>query len=295
MNNIIKKQFVKALAVLAVFASAISLASCGGSGDSSAATSPISVITREEGSGTRSAFIELFGVQDSDKVDHTTDQASVNNSTAVVMTSVQSDKNAIGYISMGSLNDSVKALKINGVDATVDNVKNDTYAISRPFNVVTQQDISDAATEFEAFLASAQAAEVVSKAGYIADPVQDEYVPSEDISGKVSIGGSSSVSPLMEKLVEKFKELNSNIAVEVQTSDSSTGINGAIAGTFDIAMSSRELKQSEIDKNLVATTIAIDGLAVIVNTENTVDDLTEDQVKQIYTGEILNWGDLQSN
>ncbi|MDR2508921.1 MAG: extracellular solute-binding protein [Candidatus Ancillula sp.] len=294
MNMKINIQFAKAFAVLAVFATAISLASCG-SNAAQNGSSPISIITREDGSGTRSAFIELFKVQDSDKVDHTIDQASVNNSTAVVMTSVQSDKNAIGYISLGSLNNSVKAVQIDGVEPTVPNIISGSYTIARPFNIATKSDISDATNEFMAYLSSSQAASVIDGAGYISEPSTEEYIPAEGVSGKVKIGGSSSVSPLMEKLVEDFESINPDVQIEVQTSDSSTGINGAIDGTFDIAMASRELKASEEDKGLTATTIATDGLVVVVNQENSIDSLTIDQVNKIYTGDITDWSELTSN
>lgn len=268
--------------------------------DSSAAASTtsgeISVYSREDGSGTRGAFVELLGIEQKDasgeKVDMTTTSAAITNSTSVMMTSVAGDENGIGYISLGSLNDTVKALKIDGVEATADNVKSGEYKVSRPFNIVTKDNLSEAAQDFITFIMSADGQKVVEDNNYIA--VADgaaAYTPA-NISGKVVIAGSSSVTPVMEKLAEAYKAFNPNVTIEVQQSDSTTGVNMAIEGTCDIGMASRELKDSETSEGVSATVIALDGIAVIVSPDSSISELTSDQVMKIYTGEITDWADV---
>ncbi|GHU65094.1 phosphate-binding protein PstS 2 [Clostridia bacterium] len=257
---------------------------------------PIHPISREEGSGTRSAFIELFGVEEKDadgnKVDKTTDSAEVTNNTSVMMTSVSGDPDAIGYISLGTLNDTVKAASIDGVAPSIATVKDGTYKISRPFNICTKDPISVAAGEFIAFVLSDQGQAVVEKSGYIKLDNAPEYVPNA-VEGKIVVAGSSSVTPLMEKLVEAYKAVNPAIEVEIQQSDSTTGVNATLEGVCDIGMVSRELKDSEIEKGLKQTNIALDGIAVIINKGNTLTTLTRDQVKGIYTGELTKWSDIK--
>ena len=251
----------------------------------------ISVVSREDGSGTRGAFIELFGVEEKDadgnKVDHTTTEAIVVNSTEVVLSNVASDPNAIGYVSLGSLNDKVKAVKIGGVEATVENIKNGSYEISRPFNIATNGTPSEVTQDFINFILSADGQAVVEGKGYIQAvdaPAAFESTRAED---KIVVSGSSSVSPVMEKLIEAYKAVNANATIDLQTSDSSKGLQDAMDGTADIGMASRELKDSE--SSLTATVIAIDGIAIIVNNKNTVDSLTKDEVKAIFTGETTTW------
>ena len=251
----------------------------------------ITVISREEGSGTRSAFVELFGVIDADKKDVTTDDAQITNNTAVMIGSVQQDRRAIGYISMGSMNDAIKVLKIDGVEPSVENVINKSYTVSRPFVIAVKEQVSDAAQDFIDFIISAQGQAVVTKSGYIGKENAEDYV-SKEVGGKIVIAGSSSVSPLMEKLKEAYAKLNENVSIEIQTSDSSTGMKAAIEGICDIGMSSRELKSSELEK-LTPLVIATDGIVVIVSKDNTVDDLAKEQVKNIFLGEISNWKDLR--
>ena len=273
--------FAVILAISAIFAG------CKGSGNSS-----ITVMTREEGSGTRSAFIELFGIEteneSGEKVDNTIITAETTNSTSVMMTSVANDPSSIGYISLGSLNDTVKALQIDGVDATVDNIKNGTYKASRPFNIAVKADISETAQDFINFIMSAEGQAVVEENGYISQGNNGSYAGSSP-SGTVNVAGSSSVAPGMEKLKEAYALVNPNAQIVVQQNDSTTGITSAIDGVCDIAMASRELKDSELSSGLTPTTIAIDGIAVIVNKDNTVNSLTSDQVKAIYTGEQTEW------
>lgn len=270
-----------------------------GEGSSSASeTSPsgqISVYSREDGSGTRGAFVELFGIEEKDasgeKVDMTTTSASITNSTSVMMTSVSGDERGIGYISLGSLNDTVKALKIDGAEATAENVKSGTYKIARPFNIATKDGASDVTQDFIDFIMSAEGQKVVEDSGYIAiDDATDSYTASGK-SGKVVVAGSSSISPVMEKLSEAYKALNPDVTIEVQTSDSTTGMNMATEGTCDIGMASRELKDSEISGGLKPTVIAQDGIAVIVNKGASIDELSSEQVKAIYTGEVVKWED----
>lgn len=255
----------------------------------------ISVISREDGSGTRGAFIELFGVEEKDadgnKVDNTTVDASITNNTAVMMSTVAGNPYAIGYISLGSLNDSVKALKIDGAEATAENIKAGEYKISRPFNIATKGEVSEAAQDFINFILSEDGQAVVTENNYIAiDDVQD--YESSQAEGKVVVAGSSSVTPVMEKLKEAYAEVNPNVEIEIQQSDSTTGMTSAIDGICDIGMASRELKDSETEAGLTSTVIALDGIAVIVNNDNAIEDLTSDQVKSIYVGETTVWGDV---
>ncbi len=255
----------------------------------------IDAISREDGSGTRGAFIELFGVEQKDasgeKVDYTTDDAEITNSTEVMITSVAGDKQAIGYISLGSLNDSVKALKIDGAAATVDDIKDGTYKIARPFNIVTTGEVSDVAQDFINFIFSEEGQKVVEDNGYISQGNQGAYTASGK-SGKVTVAGSSSVTPVMEKLAEAYKALNSAVTVEVQQSDSTTGVTSSIEGVCDIGMASRDLKEEETAKGAQGQVIAMDGIAVVVNNENPIEDLTSEQVKDIYVGDTTDWSEL---
>lgn len=261
----------------------------------SAASGTINVISREDGSGTRGAFIELFGIQeekDGEKVDMTTVDASITNSTSVMMTTVAGDENAIGYISLGSLNDTVKAVKIDGAEATAENVASDTYKVSRPFNIVTGEKVSEAAQDFVNYIMSEEGQQIIEDNGYIKADAEAKPYEAADVEGKVVVAGSSSISPVMEKLKEAYEAVNKNVTVEVQQSDSTTGVTSAAEGICDIGMASRELKDEETEMNLTATVIAKDGIAVVVNNENEVEDLTSDQVKAIFTGETTEWEDL---
>lgn len=255
----------------------------------------ISVNSREDGSGTRGAFIELFGVEekaaDGTKVDNTTVEANITNSTSVMMTSVAGDPYAIGYISLGSLNDTVKAVKIDGAEATTDNVANGTYKVARPFNIVTKDGLSDVAKDFVDYIMSAEGQDIIEQNGYIKiDQNAAAYAGSKP-EGKIVVAGSSSVSPVMEKLKEAYLAVNTNADIEIQTSDSTTGVTSTQEGICDIGMASRDLKDTET--GVTATTIAQDGIAVIVNNENSVENLTSDQVKSIFTGETTVWADVQ--
>lgn len=303
MKSMTKKITATALfGVLAVSA----FAGCGGAGSSSNGSSDagsdaakfdasktISVVTREEGSGTRDAFTELTGVlvKDGDnKTDNTTNSAVTINSTEAVITNVKDNDAAIGYISLGSLNDTVKALKIGGVEATADNVKSGDYAVSRPFNIAYKGELSDVAQDFVDYIMSSDGQKIVSDNGYVTVSENAAYSGKKP-SGKISVAGSSSVSPVMEKLAEAYQKVNTNAKVEIQTSDSSAGMQSAMGGTCDIGMASRDLKDEE-KSALKVETIAKDGIAVIVNNANTCDDLTLDQVKSIYTGETTAWSDI---
>lgn len=303
MNSMTKKITATALfGVLAVSA----FAGCGGASSSSNGSSDagsdaakfdasktISVVTREEGSGTRDAFTELTGVlvKDGDnKTDNTTTSAVTINSTEAVITNVKDNEAAIGDISLGSLNDTVKALKIGGVEATADNVKSGDYAVSRPFNIAYKGELSEAAQDFVDYIMSSDGQKIVSDNGYVTVSENAAYSGKKP-SGKISVAGSSSVSPVMEKLAEAYQKVNTNAKVEIQTSDSSAGMQSAMGGTCDIGMASRDLKDEE-KSALKVETIAKDGIAVIVNNANTCDDLTLDQVKSIYTGETTVWSDI---
>ncbi|MCR4939283.1 MAG: substrate-binding domain-containing protein [Treponemataceae bacterium] len=255
----------------------------------------INVLSREEGSGTRGAFIEIFGIQKKDangkKVDYTSEEAAITNSTAVMMTTVAGDRAAIGYISLGSLNDTVKALKIDGADASVANIQNGSYKISRPFNVAIRDDISEAAKDFLNFILSSSGQNIIEKNKCIPLANPGEY-KAANTSGKVVVAGSSSVSPIMEKLIEAFKAVNPNVTIELQTSDSTTGVTNAINGSCDLGMASRGVKDSEKAKGVKEVTIAIDGIAVIVNKDNQLSNLTKEQVEQIFTGKTTKWSEI---
>lgn len=252
----------------------------------------ITIVSREDGSGTRGAFIELFGIeeeQDGEKVDMTTEEAQITNSTSVMMTTVAGDEYAIGYVSLGSLDDSVKALKIDGAQATAENIKNGSYKVSRPFNIATKEGLDNAvANDFIAFILSEEGQAVVADNGYI--PLDDaQPYQGTNPEGKAVVGGSSSVSPVMEKLIEAYEAVNANAEIELQTTDSTTGMTSAIDGSYDIGMASRELKDTETEAGLVGQVIATDGIAVIVNNGSPVDELSSEQVKTIFTGEALTW------
>ena len=269
----------------------------GNSSASEAQTSnQISVYSREDGSGTRGAFIELFGLEEKDasgnKIDMTTDAAAITNSTSVMMTSVASDPDAIGYISLGSLNDTVKAVKIDGIEATAQNVKSGDYKVSRPFNIVFAENLSAPAQDFVDFIMSSDGQAIIEDNGYIGVDENAAPFTATGASGKVVIAGSSSVTPIMEKLAEAYKAVNPDVTVEVQQSDSTTGVNMAIEGTCDIGMASRDLKDSEASSGVSATAIAKDGIAVIVAPASVVDSLTSDQVKAIFSGEALTWAEV---
>ena len=275
---------------------AVLMAASAGMTAMAAASGDITVVSREDGSGTRGAFIELMGVEEKDadgnKVDNTTEAAKVTNSTAVMLSTVAEDVNAIGYISLGSLNDTVTAVKIDGAEASAEAIEEGSYKVVRPFNIATTAEVSDAAADFISFIMSTEGQTVVSDNGYI--PVKDvEAYAATDAEGKVVVAGSSSVTPVMEKLAEAYQEVNDKVTVEVQQSDSTTGIQSAIDGLCDIGMGSRELKDSELEAGLTATVIAQDGIAIIVNNDSGITELTSEQVKDIYTGKITTWEELQ--
>lgn len=303
-----KNKWKKVLSMAVLSAVVVTgLVGCGsGSGDSGndgdgeeqqPVSAQIAVISREDGSGTRGAFIELFGVEQKndagDKEDMTTEEAVITNSTSVMMQSVAGDVNAIGYISLGSLNDTVKAVKIDGVLPSVEAIKDGSYKISRPFNVVPNvAGLSPVAQDFLDFILSAEGQAVVEENGYIASVDNAEAYAGSNQSGKVVVAGSSSVTPVMEKLKEAYIALNPDVTVEVQMSDSTTGVTYAIDGTCDLGMASRELKDSEMEKGASATAIALDGIAVIVNNDNAISDMTAEQVMNIYTGQVTDWAEL---
>ncbi|MEF2626440.1 MAG: substrate-binding domain-containing protein [Lachnospiraceae bacterium] len=265
------------------------LASCGGSSDK------ITVISREDGSGTRGAFIELTGIEEKDsngnKTDNTKKDALICKSTDVVLTQVSGDKNAIGYISFGSLNDTVKALKVEGVEPSTATIESGDYKIVRPFNIAVKDGLSDAAQDFENYILSSEGQDIIEKAGYIKIDKSAAAYASNNASGKVVVSGSSSVTPVMEKLAESYQKANTNVTVDVQQSDSSTGIKDAINGTSDIGMASRDISDDELSQGIKSVTIAQDAIAVIVNKDNAVEDITMDEIKAIYTGSKTTWSD----
>ena len=258
-------------------------------------TSDVTIVSREDGSGTRGAFIELFGIEekqdDGTKVDMTTTDAQITNNTSVMLTTVADNEYAIGYVSLGSLNDSVKALKIDGAEATAENIENGSYKVSRPFNIAVKKDLNNkVAKDFMSFIMSTEGQKVVADEKYIAVADVKDYAGTKP-SGSCVVGGSSSVSPLMEKLIEDYKAVNPNASIELQTSDSTTGMTSTIEGSYDIGMASRELKEEEAAE-LEPTVIATDGIAVVVNNANPLDELSADQVKDIYVGNVSTWDEI---
>lgn len=245
-------------------------------------------ISREMGSGTRGAFVDIFDVKQETgkKIDATSKKAEVTNSTGVMITTVANSKNAIGYISLGALNDEVKALKIDGVAPSVANINNKSYTIFRPFNVVTKTK-TPLAEDFLSYAISQNALAIIEKAGYIA--VSKNAFSSKKPKGKLIIAGSSSVTPLMEKLKEAYEKINPNANLEILQSDSTTGVTSTIEGIADIGMVSREVKQSELKKGLKAQVLALDGLAVIVHKSNKLDSISKENVKKIFMGELSEW------
>ena len=295
----------KFIAVLSVATMAAGLAVGCGSSDSGSSddksskgdwdsSNDITIVSREDGSGTRGAFIELFGIEekkDGEKVDMTTDDAQITNSTSVMLSTVAQDVNAIGYVSLGSLDDSVTALKIDGAEATAENIESGDYKVVRPFNIATKDDVSEAAQDFITYIMSADGQKIIEDNGYISVGDKPAYEAAA-VEGKVVVAGSSSVTPVMEKLAEGYKTVNDKVEIEVQQSDSTTGMTSAIDGLCDIGMASRDLKDSETEAGLTATVIAKDGIAVIVNNDSGVEELTSEQVKDVYTGNITTWEDL---
>lgn len=311
--------------ILAMGMAAVSLTACGGSaaettaavteapvtaGETAAGTGtsdttraaditaegPITVVSREDGSGTRGAFVELFGIEQKndagEKVDYTTDDAEITNSTSVMMTTIAGNPGAIGYISLGSMNDTVKAVRIDGAEASVENIKSGEYKIARPFNIATGEHVSEQAADFIKYIMSDEGQAVVEENGYISQGSEGTYTAA-NLGGKIVVAGSSSVTPVMEKLKEAYEALNPNVTIEVQQSDSTTGMTSVVEGVCDIGMASRELKDSETAAGLNASVMAMDGIAVIVNNDSPVEELTSDHVKAIFTGEVTSWEDLQ--
>ena len=267
-----------------------------GSAGSSSKSQTITVVSREDGSGTRGAFIELFGIEEKDasgkKVDNTTDDATITNSTEVMMTTVAGDEAAIGYTSLGALNSSIKALKVDGAEATAANVKSGTYKISRPFNIATKGTVSEVTQDFINYILSEDGQKIVESNGYISQGNSGVFT-SNGASGKIVVAGSSSVTPVMEKLLEAYQKVNTGAKIELQESDSTTGMTAAIDGTCDIGMDSRELKDSEKSAGLTNQVIALDGIAVIVNNKNSASNITSEQVKAIFTGETTDWSNVK--
>ena len=284
------KKFAKVAACAALALTCIASAACA---DFDASKS-INVISREDGSGTRGAFIELTGVEqkvDGQKVDMTTVDAQITNNTAVMIATVGGDSYAIGYVSLGSMNDTVKAVKVEGVEATAQTVADGTYKVARPFNIAYKEDtLSDLGKDFVAYIMSAEGQAIINENGYVGSNDAAAYAGNAP-EGKLVIAGSSSVSPVMEKLVEAYCALNTGATIEVQTSDSTTGMTSAMDGTCDIGMASRELKEEEAAA-LTAQAIAMDGIAVIVSNDNPVEDLNVEQIAAIFTGEVTNWDEV---
>lgn len=303
------KKFLTLGLVAAISATTL-LAGCGNGNGSDAGTGSatgeaqtaqgvsgdISVISREDGSGTRGAFVELLGIEQKneagEKIDYTTLAAEITNSTAVMITTVEGNSNAIGYISLGSLGDTVTALKVDGVAPSVDAVKDGSYPVARPFNIVyNEASLDDVAKDFISYIMSEEGQAIVEEEGYVSKGNNGAY-KAAGVAGEITIGGSSSVTPVMEVLAEKYEALNPDVNIEVQMSDSTTGVTSAAEGVCDIGMASRAIKDSEKELGLTDMVIAMDGIAVIVNKVNTVDGLSAEQIKDIFMGNIYTWEEV---
>lgn len=252
----------------------------------------INSITREEGSGTRGAFVDLFELKE-DGMDKIDDSIEVTNSTISILTSVKSDKNAMGYISFGSLNDNVKSVKIDNIEPSIENIKNGKYSIIRNLNIVIKEK-NELINDFIKYINSTQAKEIIEKNGYVSIDNNKIY-KSSDLKGEINIIGSSSVAPIMQKLAEDYMIYNEKIIVKVGQSDSTSGINSVLDGTCDIGMSSRELKETEINKGLESVVVCKDGIIIIINKEQKIDNLTKKEVYDIYTKKIESWDRLYEN
>ena len=271
---------------------AFGLAGCGGGDSGDGEAKDITVISREEGSGTRDAFVELTGVMEDD-IDRTVDTAEISNSTSVVIQSVAGNEAAIGYISMGSMSEEVKALKINGAEANVDNVKSGDYELQRPFNIVTKGELGELPQDFVDFIMSSDGQAIIEEEGYIAVNEDAEPYEAKGLTGTVTLAGSTSVAPVMEVLADKYKEVNEDVTIEIQQTGSGAGIQSTIEGVCDIGMASRALEDEEAAEGLESQEIALDGIAVIVNTANSVEEISMEQIMKVFIGEITNWSELQ--
>lgn len=292
-----KSRLSKILTLSLTAAMMLSLASCGGDdkdGGEATEGKDITVISREEGSGTRDAFTELTGVM-ADDIDNTVATAEISNSTSVVLQSVKGNDAAIGYVSLGSMSDSVKAVKVDGTEASVDNIKSGDYKLQRPFNIVTKGEIDELPQDFIDFIMSADGQAIIEEEGYIAANEEAEAYESSGLKGTITLAGSTSVSPVMEVLADKYKEINTGVTIEIQQTGSGAGIQSTIEGVCDIGMASRALEDDEEGEGLESREIALDGIAVIVNKSNEVNDLSTEQIMKIFTGEITNWADVDGD
>ena len=288
-----KSRLAKVITLGLAAVMALGLAGCGNSGGSSdSGDNGITVISREEGSGTRDAFTELTGVLQDD-VDKTVDTAEISNSTSVVLQSVTDNPKAIGYVSLGSLDDSVKALKIDGTEPSVDTVKSGDYKLQRPFNIVTKGKVKELPQDFIDYIMSADGQKIIEKEGYISEAKGAKAYKASGLKGTITLAGSTSVAPVMEVLADNYKKLNDGVEIEIQQTGSGAGIQSTIEGVCDIGMASRSLEDEESKEGLESKQIALDGIAVIVNTDNSVDELTTDQIMKIFTGEITDWSDIK--
>lgn len=276
---------------------------------------PITVISREDGSGTRGAFVEIVGVEDENGNDLTTTEATIQNQTSGVMQAVGNDPQAMGYISLGSLDDTVKAVNVDGAEASAEAIVAGDYPIARPFLLAwnAEEELSEVSADFLNFIHSQEGQTVVEEEGYIAvtesgSQAEGEeteaaeetegasgaaslpnYEPAgEGLEGTIEIVGSTSVTPIMERLAEVYGEYQNGVEINVSSVGSSAGIEAAINGTADFGMSSRALDEDEAGQ-VNSEEIAIDGIAVIVNLDNPVEELSLDTIRSIFLGEITAW------
>ncbi|HBC29891.1 MAG TPA: phosphate ABC transporter substrate-binding protein [Clostridiales bacterium] len=255
----------------------------------------ITVVARDAASGTRGAFHEIMNIivkENDTEVDKLVVGALEFDGTDKVITAIEGDKYGIGYISLGSVSERIKAVAVDGVEPTVENVRSGSYSVSRPFLLVTKGTESKLVKDFLKFTESAEGQAITNEMKFIgAIDAPGEYTAS-GMSGTIKVAGSTSVAPLMEKLQEAYNELNPDVTFETQAQGSSQGIKAAIDGSYDIGMASRELKAEEASE-LNRYVLAIDGIAVIVNNENPKSDLAADDITNIYIGEITKWNEVK--
>lgn len=273
----------KIVVIFAAFLLTVLLTGCRENAD-------INVISREAGSGTRDAFTQLTGIKENGS-DNTAVTSEITSSTFVVIKSVAGDKNAIGYVSLGTLAGDIKALKINGTAPSAENIENGTYPLVRTFNIVDRGDLTAEAQDFVDFVMSAEGREIIEKEGYVAAGEADSPEKSEKDSrkGRIVIAGSTSVAPLMDVLADKYMKYHPKVKIEIQQTGSGAGITSVLAGACDIGISSRELTEEEMAKGARASAIARDGIVVIVNQENETEDMTIDEIRDIFTGRRTVW------
>jgi phosphate transport system substrate-binding protein len=295
----------KILILAAILIGALAFTACGSDDDNGNGTTTgsswdasrqVNVIARDPGSGTHAAFIELLGIEvsaDGNVTDNTYIGAYIAPSTGGVITTVAGDEFAIGYISMGAMNTSVRALSVDGIAATVENVQNGTYPVFRSFYMAVQPVLSPEAAAFLAFIQSAEGQDVIAGRNYVpafASPAA--FVAPEGLSGTVVAAGSTSMTDITQRLAEAFEAVVPGVSVEVHSSGSGAGITAAIDGIADIGLTSRAIRDGELEQGVISETMAHDGIVVVVNNSSPVTALTSSQIHDIFVRDVTRWNEV---